>query len=182
MESIQISNDKTYWFLHKEITGIPNIANQNSSFLTLQTLEFPKKIRPESSESKTESEFRIQWGSQKSGPKIGIPNQEADLTHAPARGTIKTALPYPNHLRDLAILHLGGALRTVASGWLPATVNPVAEASMLRRQTIECTVSPGGQSSGKRGLVLGYLALEMLCAQVKAHGASRQILKLLGET
>ncbi len=31
-------------FLHKEITGIPNIPNWNSNFLTLQTLEFPKKI------------------------------------------------------------------------------------------------------------------------------------------
>jgi hypothetical protein len=30
-------------FLRKEITGIPNIANQNSNFLTLQTLEFKKK-------------------------------------------------------------------------------------------------------------------------------------------
>jgi hypothetical protein len=29
--------------LRKEITGIPNIANQNSDFLTLQTLEFQKK-------------------------------------------------------------------------------------------------------------------------------------------
>jgi hypothetical protein len=30
-------------FLRKEITGIPNIANQNSNFLTLQTLEFQNK-------------------------------------------------------------------------------------------------------------------------------------------
>ncbi len=30
-------------FLRKEITGIPNIANRNSNFLTLQTLEFQKK-------------------------------------------------------------------------------------------------------------------------------------------
>jgi hypothetical protein len=30
-------------FLHKEITGIPNIANWNSDFLTLQTSEFQKK-------------------------------------------------------------------------------------------------------------------------------------------
>jgi hypothetical protein len=48
--------------------------NQNSNFLTLQTLEFKKKIRSESLESKTELEFRLQWGSQKSEPKIGIPN------------------------------------------------------------------------------------------------------------
>jgi hypothetical protein len=62
-------------FLHKEITGIPNIANRNSDFLTLQTLEFQKKIQLESSESNTELEFRLQWGSQKSETKIGIPNQ-----------------------------------------------------------------------------------------------------------
>jgi hypothetical protein len=31
-------------FLRKEITGIPNIANRNSNFLTLQTSEFQKKI------------------------------------------------------------------------------------------------------------------------------------------
>jgi hypothetical protein len=30
-------------FLHKEITGIPNIANWNSNFLTLQTSKFPKR-------------------------------------------------------------------------------------------------------------------------------------------
>jgi hypothetical protein len=30
-------------FLHKQITGIPNFANQNSNFLTLQTSEFQKK-------------------------------------------------------------------------------------------------------------------------------------------
>ncbi len=32
-----------------------------------------KKIRPES--LKSETEFRFQWGSQESEPKIGIPNQ-----------------------------------------------------------------------------------------------------------
>jgi hypothetical protein len=30
-------------FLRKEITGIPNIANPNFNFLTLQTSEFQKK-------------------------------------------------------------------------------------------------------------------------------------------
>jgi hypothetical protein len=62
-------------FLRKKITGIPNTANRNSNFLTLQTLEFQKKIRPKSPESKTKPKFRLQWGSQKSEPKIGIPNQ-----------------------------------------------------------------------------------------------------------
>jgi hypothetical protein len=31
-------------FLRKQITGIPNIANRNLNFLTLQTSEFQKKI------------------------------------------------------------------------------------------------------------------------------------------
>jgi hypothetical protein len=62
-------------FLRKKITRIPNIANRNSDFLTIQTSKFQKKIQPESLESKTESEFRLQWVSQKSEPKIGIPNQ-----------------------------------------------------------------------------------------------------------
>ncbi len=30
-------------FLRKQITGIPNFANQNSDFLTFQTLEIQKK-------------------------------------------------------------------------------------------------------------------------------------------
>jgi hypothetical protein len=84
---------------------------------------------------------------------------------------------WPNHLWDFAILHLGGALWTVASSWLPVTVNPVAEASVLCQQTIECSVSPGSQSSGTSGLVVGYSTLEPLCAQVKAHMASCQIPK-----
>jgi hypothetical protein len=49
--------------------------NWNSNFLTLQTSEVKKKIQQGSLESKTESEFRLLWGSQKSKPKIGIPNQ-----------------------------------------------------------------------------------------------------------
>jgi hypothetical protein len=46
-------------FLRKQITGIPNFANQNSNFWTFETLEFQKKFRLESPESKTESEFRF---------------------------------------------------------------------------------------------------------------------------
>jgi hypothetical protein len=61
--------------MRKHITGILLFANWNSNFLTLQTSEFQKKKLLESSESKTESEFRLQWGSQKLEPKIGIPNQ-----------------------------------------------------------------------------------------------------------
>ncbi len=67
-------------FLRKQITGIPKIANPNSNFQTLQTLEFQNKYRPESLESKMEWEFCLWWGSQKSEPKIRIPNQ-ALLVH-----------------------------------------------------------------------------------------------------
>ncbi len=41
-------------------------------------MEFQKKIRPDSSESNTETEFHLRWGSQISEPKIGIPNQGMD--------------------------------------------------------------------------------------------------------
>jgi hypothetical protein len=63
-------------FLRKEITGITNIPNRNSDFLTLQTLEFQKKKTTGIFGSNTESEFCLQWGSQKLEPKIGIPNQK----------------------------------------------------------------------------------------------------------
>jgi hypothetical protein len=49
--------------------------NWNSDFLIFQQRNSKKKSQPESLELKTESEFRFQWGSQKSEPKIGIPNQ-----------------------------------------------------------------------------------------------------------
>ncbi len=41
-------------------------------------IRIQKKIQPESLESKTESEFCLQWGSQKLEPKIGIPNLAQD--------------------------------------------------------------------------------------------------------
>ncbi len=47
--------------------------NRNSDFSIFQQRN-SKKIQPESSESKTESEFCFRWGSQKLEPKIGIPN------------------------------------------------------------------------------------------------------------
>jgi hypothetical protein len=80
-------------FLRKQITGIPNFANQNSNFLTLQTSEFQKKKKPESLEPKTESEFRLQWGSQKLEPKIGIPNQG-----------LLTLLPLPIMIASIELL------------------------------------------------------------------------------
>jgi hypothetical protein len=62
-------------FLSKQITGILNFANWSSDYLTFQKSEFQKKIQLEFPESETKSEFRFRWGSQKSEPKIGIPNQ-----------------------------------------------------------------------------------------------------------
>ncbi len=41
-----------------------------------------KKIQPKYPESETKSEFRFQWGSQKSEPKIGIPNQGSFHTNS----------------------------------------------------------------------------------------------------
>jgi hypothetical protein len=99
------------------------------------------------------------------------------LAHAPARLAIIAPLTRPNHCRDVIVLHLCGALWTVSTIQLPVTVDCVAEASVLCRQTFEHPVSPGGQSSSTSGLVVGYLAFKPLCAQVKAQGASRQIPK-----
>ncbi len=65
-----------------------------------------KKIfQPESSELKTESEFRLQWGSQKSEPKIRIPNLAVEKhcfggaaptgLSCPKRSTIDWILSHP---------------------------------------------------------------------------------------
>ncbi len=51
------------------------ISESEFQFLDFFNNGIQKKIRPESLESKAESEFRFQWGSQKLEPKIGIPNQ-----------------------------------------------------------------------------------------------------------
>ncbi len=77
-------------FLRKKITGVPDFVNWNSSFLTFQTLEFQKKIRPESPELKMEKESHFQWGSQKLEPKIEIPNQGGQGQVLP---TVRAALP-----------------------------------------------------------------------------------------
>ncbi len=62
-------------FLRREITKILNIANRNSDFLTLQTLEFQKTIPTGIFGIKNKLELCLQWGSQKLESKIGIPNQ-----------------------------------------------------------------------------------------------------------
>jgi hypothetical protein len=54
------------------------ISESEYQFVNFSTVEFKKKIRLESPESKMESKFRFQWGSQNLEPKIGIPNQGVD--------------------------------------------------------------------------------------------------------
>jgi hypothetical protein len=63
-------------FLHKEITRNPNIPNQNSDFLILQTLEFQEKKPTRIFGIENGIGILLRWGSQKSEPKIGISNQE----------------------------------------------------------------------------------------------------------
>ncbi len=75
--------------------------NRDSDFLTLQTSEFKKKIRPESSESKTESELRLRWGSQKLEPKVGTPKQ-AKLGYNRSPTHIKLNLKHPHPHRILS--------------------------------------------------------------------------------
>jgi hypothetical protein len=61
-------------YLRLYFFGIPNFGI-GVSISQLFNSGIQKKIQPESSESISESEFCFQWGSQKSEPKIGIPNQ-----------------------------------------------------------------------------------------------------------
>ncbi len=86
----RIKHRAVYWLTYydwcprwNEVYWIPTsffsefqILELGFRFLDFSKAEFIKKIWPESLESKTESEFRFQWGSQKSEPKIGIPNQD----------------------------------------------------------------------------------------------------------
>jgi hypothetical protein len=60
-------------FLCKEITGIPNIANQNSNFLTLQTSEFQKKHPTRIFEIKHGIGILLTMGV----PEIGTENQNS---------------------------------------------------------------------------------------------------------
>ncbi len=66
--------NEVYWIPMFHYFWNSKSRNQNSNILIFQQRN-SKKIRPESLESKTELEFRFRWGSQKSEPKIGIPNQ-----------------------------------------------------------------------------------------------------------
>ncbi len=52
------------------------ISESEFRFLNLSTAEFEKNFLTGIFGIKKELEFRFQWGSQKSEPKIGIPNQD----------------------------------------------------------------------------------------------------------
>jgi hypothetical protein len=60
-------------FLRKEITGIPNIANRNSDFLTLQTLEFQNKFPTGIFGNKNRIRIPLTMGV----PEIGTKNQNS---------------------------------------------------------------------------------------------------------
>jgi hypothetical protein len=60
-------------FLCKQITGIPIIANRNSNFLTLQTLEFQKKNPTGIFGIKNVIEILLMMGV----PEIGTKNQNS---------------------------------------------------------------------------------------------------------
>ena len=60
-------------FLHKEITGILNVANRNSGFLTLQTSEFQIKIPTVIFEIENEIGIPLTMGV----PEIGTKNRNS---------------------------------------------------------------------------------------------------------
>ncbi len=53
--------NEMYWVPTYKITGIPNVANRNSDWMTFQQ-QNSKKIQLDYLESKTEPEFYFQWG------------------------------------------------------------------------------------------------------------------------
>ncbi len=78
---MQISDDKTY-----QVPAQRNYRNSEYCKLEFQFSDSPdigisKKIHPESLELNTELEFHLRWGSQKSEPKIEIPNQGVHRTN-----------------------------------------------------------------------------------------------------
>ncbi len=72
-------NEK-YWIPTFIFFGIPNFGIGIPISWFFNSGIWLKIFRPESSESETDPEFRFWWGSQKSEPKIGIPNQDGGDT------------------------------------------------------------------------------------------------------
>ncbi len=66
--------NEMYWVLTWKNNGIPNFANWNHNLMTFQQWNSKINFRPEYLECETELEFRFLLGSQKSEPKIEIPN------------------------------------------------------------------------------------------------------------
>jgi hypothetical protein len=84
-------------FLHKEITGILNIANRNSNFLTLQTSEFQKKNPIGIFGIKHRIRIPLTMGVPEIGTKIRIPNlgsaaEARHLQHGVSSGSGVAAL------------------------------------------------------------------------------------------
>jgi hypothetical protein len=85
--------------------------NRNSDSLTLQTSEFKKYFLTGIFGIEKESEFRLGWGSKKSEPKIGIPNQVLSaakgMSSSVPKGTQHHTLPYPGtfYQFDTSIFH-----------------------------------------------------------------------------
>jgi hypothetical protein len=79
LEPIQISNNNTYWVPAQTNYRDSKFRKSEFQFSDSPNIGIKKKIQLESLESQTESESRLQWGSQKSEPKIGIPNQEVRM-------------------------------------------------------------------------------------------------------
>ncbi len=62
-------------FLRKQITGIPNMANQNSNFLTLQTSEFQKKSGRNLRNQKQNWNSAYNGGPRNRNQKLGFPTK-----------------------------------------------------------------------------------------------------------
>ncbi len=95
--------NEVYWIPTSIFFGIPNfkIGISISQFFNSG---IQKKIRLESLESKTKSEFCFWWGSQKLEPNIGIPNQAPHCTTAFAWQSKSPAICL--HFLSLLILFL----------------------------------------------------------------------------
>ncbi len=74
-----LCKNEVYWIPTFFFFRNSKFWNRNSNFSTFQQRNLRKFFGPESLESKTESKFCFQWGSQKLEPKIWIPNQGACL-------------------------------------------------------------------------------------------------------
>jgi hypothetical protein len=110
-------------FLHYFLFQNSKFWNRNSDLSIFQQRN-SKKFQPESPESKTESEFRFQWGSQKLELKIGIPNQAQGNDNVRAvRNQVKKAREI--WARVGQILMAENTLPKVSTKFYKAVVQPI---------------------------------------------------------